>query len=180
MATITLKVTGANDVRALQHKLAVELDPVKLTQRAIAVAHAAGVFLLQATTRAVVEAVYDSPQYDLTPSDPGNHFGGNLADRTNDLLQSHVLREEEGGLVQVVEVDPNMPVSSNSHSGREMVIDYALAVHDGYVQWVMGNNTGIFHPGRFWMRVAEIEAVPVIIEYINKAFFDTIYEALAA
>lgn len=178
MATITLKITGDNDIRALQHKLAYELNPARLTARAIAVAHEAGVLLLQATTRAVVEAVYDNPS--LTPSDPSSTFGGNAADRSDDLLHSHILRQEEGGLVQVVEVDPNMPVSTDSHSGREMVIDYALAVHDGYVQWVMGHDTGVFHPGRFWMRVAELEAVPVILEFINKAFFDTIYEVFAA
>lgn len=183
-ATVEFKITGVDELRSLQRQLGSVLEPEKLAAKAVEVARQAGQILLLTTTRAVIEAVYDNPNFpglsDITPSDPQGTYGGNDADRTNDLVNAHVLREENGGLTQIVEVDPNMPVSSDSHSGRELVIDYAVFVHDGYVQWVHGHDTGVFHPGRFWMRVAEIEAVPVIMEYIALAFVDSVYEALAA
>lgn len=183
-STIKISVQGVDEIRQLQRKLSIELDPARLTVKALAIARQAGQILHQAATRAVIEAVYDNPAMpglsDVTPSDLAGTYGANPADRTNDLLNAHILREEDGGFTQVVEVDPNVPVSSDAHSGREMVIDYAVFVHDGYVQWVHGTDTGVFHPGRFWMRVAEIEAVPVIIEFIALAFVDSLYEALVA
>lgn len=174
--TVKINLTGLDDLKALQKSLSESLSPSVLTAKALVLAREAGIILLQSATRAVVEAVYDQP---TSPNDIMGQFGGNLVDRTNDLINSHHLVEEEGGFVQLVEVDPNFPVSDNAHPGRDMVIDYAMYVHDGYVQYVFGRNTGVFHPGRFWMRVAEIEAVPVIMEYIALAFVETVSKALA-
>lgn len=181
---INIEVSGLEEIRRITRVIETELAPERLALRAVEIAREAGQILLIAATRAVIEAVYDHPNFpglwSRTPSDPQENFGGNEAYRMNDLLDAHHLREEDGGLVQVVEVDPNRPVSINSHPGREMVIDYAIHVHDGYVQWVYGHNTGVFHPGRFWMRVAEIEAVPVIMEYVAQAFSDVIEKVVMA
>jgi hypothetical protein len=183
-STIEIRVQGVDAIRQLERTLANALSPERLTAKAIVIAREAGQILLTATTRAVVEAIYDSPTFPSlsgkTPSDWSESYGGNDTERSNDLLNAHVLREENAGLSQIVEVDPDYEVTTDSHSGRELVIDYALFVHDGYVQWVHGTDTGVFHEGRFWMRVAEIEAIPVIMEYIAIAFVDSVYEVLAA
>jgi hypothetical protein len=63
----------------------------------------------------------------------------------------------------MVRVNPDEPVS-DGHSGKGTVGDYAHAVHDGYIQWVFGRSTGVFHPGRPWMDYAWEMAKPAIFK----------------
>ena len=153
-----------------------------LEARAMLIAAEAGQLLLQATVRACIEAVYDHPNYPslwtTTPSDPEGAFGGNEAVRTFALLDSHHLVSD--GLTQKVEVDPHAVAQRDVHSGREMVMDYAPYVHDGYTQYVYGHNTGVEHPGRFWFDVAAKEAGPVVAEFVIVAFEQAIQEILGA
>lgn len=157
--------------------LAEQLSPIALELHVLQIAAEAGEILKIASVRALVEAVYDHPNFpslaSITPSDPMGIFGGNAEQRTDDLLHSIIHRDH--GLVQIVEVDPEMPVSDNAHSGREMVLDYAQYVHDGYTQWIPdgkggSRNTGIFHPGRFWFDVTMEEADAVILAFIEVAY----------
>jgi len=100
------------------------------------------------------------------------------------LLAAHRIAPQDAmsgiiGLI-TIDIDPNMKAEgddsprpwkespgSKGPTGRELVIDYAGMVHNGYTQWVFGHPTGRFVPGRPWMtRAAERIAaeVPSVIE----------------
>lgn len=174
---IEFRMEGLDRVEHAINVLTEQLAPATLELHVLKIAAEAGEILKIASVRALIEAVYDHPNFpslaSVTPSDLFGTFGGNAEQRTDDLLHSIIHRDQ--GLTQIVEVDPDMPVSENAHSGREMVIDYAEYVHEGYTQWIPdgrggSTNTGIFHPGRFWFDVAMEESDAVILAFIEVAY----------
>jgi hypothetical protein len=181
---IEIRVDGLERLTRAAETLGIMLSPAALEVETMKLAIEAGVILQRTAVRALIEGVYDleaTPQVRL--AEGGWIHGGNPDERTDDLLHSLILRSE--GFTQIVEVDPTMPVSENAHADRELVIDYAIPVHDGYVQHVPNGhggsvNTGVFHPGRFWFKVAEAEAPPIILAFIETAFYEIVKRAVAA
>jgi hypothetical protein len=55
----------------------------------------------------------------------------------------------------------------NAKVGRITVGEYAKYVHDGYVQWVLGRNTGVYHPGRKWLTFGYYNAIGPIMEQLQ-------------
>lgn len=179
----SVKVEGIEKLESAQVRLEELFSVENLTLKTIALAKEAGVVLLQASVRACIEAVYDAPNFPslwtTTPSHPTGYIeGGNEATRTNALLDSHILTEEVGGLVQFVQIDPSAEAEGDIHSRRELVTDYAIPVHEGYEQYVYGRDTGVFHAGRFWFDVAQQEAGPVIAAFVEVSFMQIITEIL--
>lgn len=167
---IEVQVEGIERLQRVGERLAQLLSPIALTERVLVIAKEAGVALHAASVRACMEAIYDQPA-SLT------------YDRTGALLRAHRLSEQDGGFTQVIDIDPDAVPDPGSRSlndaeyrerwvtaGRERVLDYAIPVHDGYVQWIFGQNTGEFHPGRFWFDVAGEEAGPIIGTFLEQAF----------
>jgi len=158
-------------------KLPEMLSPAAITSRVIVIANRAGVALKEAAVRACMEEIYDQPESESYT-------------RTQALLNAHRLYIEDGGMIQVVDIDPDAtPEESRGlgdsafrerwvSGGRETVLDYAVPVHEGYVQWIYGHNTGEFHPGRFWFDRTVEEAGPVIVNFIQLAFFEIIEEIM--
>lgn len=178
--SVGLEITNLAEFEASLDRFEQMISVPRITMRAIKIASEAGIILKTASVQALTEAVYDNASPQVWLEEGGWAHGGNKS-RTEDLLHSIVLKDE--GLFQTVEVDPDMPVSQDDHDGRQMVIDYAVAVHEGYMQYtpVRGGgskSTGIFHPGRFWFDVAEIEAFPVIEAFVLIAFEEIFMEAL--
>ena len=177
---ILIETNADKELFRMADKIESLLSPAALEARVLVIAAQAGQLLLQATVRACIEAIYDHPSYpslwNVTPSDPEGTFGGNEAVRTFALLDAHEVVNE--GLMQTVRIDPNAEAQRNVHSGREMVTDYAVPVHEGYEQVVYGHPTGVAHPGRFWFDVAALEAGPVVAEFVAVAFEQAVEEAL--
>lgn len=175
-----VNVEGIQQLEEIQIRIQKSMSVEALTERTILIATEAGEVLLKASVRACIEAVYDAPNFpslsNITPSSlTGDFQGGNEADRTNALLDSHIVRDE--GLIQYVEIDESAE-AIDPHSGREFVLDYAIPVHEGYSQFVFGNDIGEFHPGRFWFDVALAEAGPVIASFVMQAFEEMMLEIL--
>lgn len=181
---IEIKIDGIEELTAMRGRVEQLLSPASLTARVMSIAEEAGVILHLAAVSACIEAVYNNPVSPGYPKANGEiPSGGGFPDsaRSGDLVDAHVLISD--GLSQSVVIDPDMSVSSNSHPGREKVIDYAIPVHEGYTQWLPhrngeSTNTGIFHPGRFWLEVAAIETAPVILEYVKAAYEEVVTQII--
>lgn len=189
---ISVEIEGLTMLNNFASRLEYLLSPESLTERVILVAREAGQLLHRAAVRACIEAVYDHPNFPSlwtsTPSHPDGYFtrdgkvyhivgsDGNEATRTNALLDSHELVDE--GMTQTVRIDPAAEAQVDTHPGRELVLDYAIPVHEGYTQFVYGYNTGVFHPGRFWFDVAAQESGPVIASFLEIAFEQIVAELL--
>lgn len=191
---ISVKITGIEALKQAEDAIATRLAPAMLTKEVEQIAQQCGVTLKAAAVRACIEAIYqhESPAVLIDdgrlPHTHGSANSGLQYERTEALLESHEL--VSNGLIQVVTINPDMEVE-NPRENRERVIDYARHVHDGYTQWVpqynnnesglgTARNTGVFHPGRFWFDVAQIEAFPVIIEFVMAAYNAIVIEALGA
>ncbi len=152
----------------LESKFAIALSSEMLTIRTIAIAQEAGVTLLNHAVQACIDSVYGASS--------GTTDSEHEYERTLALLDSHIV--QDNGLEQFVCVDPDSE-AIDPHSGRESVLDYAIPVHEGYEQWFMGNNTGEFHPGKFWFDTTLAEASPVIFQYISLAYETIVMELLS-
>jgi len=175
---MALEVEGLEQLENAGRVIERQLAPAMLTERVLALARAAGEMLKKESVAQVVQLVYDNLSPEVLYSGSGLMVHGGSDDRTEDLMDAIVLTEEDAGFTQVVKIDENQPVSSNAHSGRELVIDYAIPVHDGYTQFVMGTDTGAFHPGRPWFTEAGIEATPKILSFIESAFYEIVVSAM--
>ncbi len=151
----------------LENKLMQALSVEKLIERTILIAKEAGEIILNSSVQNCIDSVYSASS--------GTTTFENEYERTLALLESHQI--EDFGLSQIINIDPNAE-AVDGHSGREMVTDYAIPVHEGYIQYVFGKNTGVFVPGKFWMDAALQESSPVLVSYITKAFEELIVESL--
>lgn len=176
--TIGLQVEGIEQIERLAATIERELNPLALTERALIIARAAGEMLKAESVKQIIELIYDQPSPEVLFSGSGLMVHGGSDDRTEDLMDSITLSEDDAGFTQIVQVDPTMPVSENAHDGRENVIDYAVPVHEGYMQFVFGTDTGAFHPGRPWFTRAGIEATPTILAFVQQAFEEVVTNAL--
>lgn len=183
-ASVAVEIEGIEEFDRAAERLAFMTSPAALQSRVLFLANQAGMILKMASVQALVEEVYSRASTPLVSQELVPIHGGNADERSEDLLRS--IRHVNEGFTQVIEVDPDMPVSSNAHAGRELVIDYAIAVHDGYVQWIPNGhggskNSGVFHPGRFWFNAALIEAEPALLTFLEIALeemFTAVIEAL--
>jgi hypothetical protein len=152
----------------LESKLAIALSNEALISRTISIAQKAGVILLNHAVQACIDSVYGASS-DTT--DPEHEY-----ERTLALLDSHIV--QDNGLEQFVGIDPDAE-AIDPHSGRELVLDYAIPQHEGYTQFFMGKNTGQFHAGKFWFDTTVTEGAPIIFQYINQAYEEIIIEVLS-
>lgn len=174
---MTFTVTGADKIRDLARRIERELSPENLTIIAVKIAAEAGVMLKDAVVRKCVDEIYElsgggSP---FTPralpglaEALGGEYGGLPEERTEALKRAHQLVDE--GLRQVVRIDPNADAEPTPHSGREKVIDYAIPVHEGYTQWIMGKDTGVHHLGRPWFYDALVAHGEEVCRFVTEAF----------
>jgi len=151
----------------LESKFAAALNNEKLIERTILIAQEAGTILLSSAVQNCIDSVYGASS---ETTDFEHEYERSLA-----LLEAHQVEDE--GLIQFVGIDPSAE-AVDPHSGREMVLDYAIPVHEGYTQFVFGKNTGVFHPGRQWFDVALQESSPILVSYITKAYEQLIMELL--
>ncbi len=138
-----------------------------LVIRTVKIAQEAGVILLNSAVQNCIDAVYGATN---ATTDLEHEY-----ERTLALLDSHIVEDKE--LEQFIGIDPSA-IAVDPHSGREMVIDYAIPVHEGYTQFVFGKDTGVFHPGRKWFDNTLAETSPVLVQFIEKAFEQIIIESL--
>lgn len=159
---IELKVDGIEHLKKVANRMRVMLSPAQMTLRVIRIAREAGMALEAASVRACMELVYDAPEMTYI--------------RTMALLQAHRRTEEDFGLVQIVDIDPQAEAigSGSPRANREFVSDYAHYVHNGYTQWVFGYDTGEFVPGRFWFDETVRLAYPTIIAFVRAAFTEVV------
>lgn len=176
MASVEVKIEGFNELEQMIANFQTRFTASSLTKRVMLIAEQAGVMLREEVIAQLMDAIYSSPAPEVLFSGSGlmDHGGFDTPDRTGDLADAHQLSNE--GLIQTVSVDMDRPVSDNAHSGRETVGDYALPVHEGYAQYVFGNDTQTFHPGRPWMERAWIEGQAPIYGFIEEAFILAVTE----
>ncbi len=156
-----------DNIENLQQRFAYSFSNEKLIAKTIKIAEECGVKLLAATVQACIDAVYSA-------SNPTTDFEHEY-ERTLALLDAHIV--ENAGLDQIVLIDPAAE-AVDPHSGRELVSDYAIPVHEGYTQYVFGRNTGVFVPGKFWMETTVAEQSPILLQFIQAAFEEIIIEVL--
>ena len=174
---MTIIVEGTGRMREAAQNIRRAFGPAALTTIAIAIAADAGKKLKEAVVQQCVDEIYELSG-GLSPFTPmtlpalsealGNSYGGNPEERTGALQRSHQL--VNGGLTQTVNIDPAAGAEPEPHSGRVTVMDYAESVHEGYTQWVMGHNTGVYHVGRPWFQIAVERHGEEICEYVVLAF----------
>jgi hypothetical protein len=157
-----------DNILDLESKFATALSPERLLERTVLIAQEAGIILLNASVQACIDAVYGA----TNPTTDSEHE----YERTLALLDSHIV--EDQGLDQIVLIDPSAE-AVDPHSGRELVTDYAIPVHEGYTQFYFGKNTGTFVPGKFWFDTTIAESSPVIFAFVIKAYEELIEECLA-
>jgi hypothetical protein len=171
------EIEGTDRIREAASNIARLFSPAALTEQAIILAAEAGVKLKEAIVRKCVDEIYElsGVSAGFTPlalpglaSALGGEYGGLPSDRTEALMRAHEVLDE--GLTQTVRVDPNAEAEPTPHSGRERVIDYAIPVHEGYTQWVMGKDTGVHHLGRPWFYDAVVEHGEEVCMYVVRAF----------
>ena len=184
MATITVGVAGFETLQRMAERFVTRFNEATITARAMAIATEAGVMLKEEVVAQLVKAVYSQQASEVLFSGSGlmDQGGFDTPDRSGDLHDAHTLTSE--GLLQTVSVDMNHPVSDNAHSNRETVGDYALAVHEGYLQHIPlrnggSMNTWTFHPGRPWFERAAIEGIDPLEMFVFQAF-EAIVEELFA
>lgn len=175
---MALHVDGIEQIERAAAIIERELSPTALTSRVLVIARAAGEMLKAESVKQIIDLIYSQAAPEVLFSGSGLMTHGGNEDRTQDLMDSITLSEEDGGFVQIVQVDPTMPVSENAHDGRENVIDYAIPVHEGYLQYVFGVDSATFHPGRPWFTRAGIEATPAILAFVETAFEEVVAMAL--
>ncbi len=151
----------------LESKFATSLSTIKLTERTVLIAQQAGVMLLAAAVQNCIDAVYGATS---ETTDVEHEY-----ERTLALLESHIL--EDQGLDQIVLIDPSAE-AVDPHSGRELVIDYAVPVHEGYTQFFMGKDTGRFVVGKFWFEATIAEKSVILASFISAAYEELMMECL--
>jgi hypothetical protein len=151
----------------LEAKLLTALSPENLTIRTIAIAKEAGTILLNHAVQACIDSVYSASS--LT-TDPEHEY-----ERTLALLDSHYVDDQD--LEQFIGIDPTAE-AVDPHSGREMVLDYAIPIHEGYTQHYFGHNTGNFVVGKPWFDQTVAEAAPIITAFIIEAYSTIVEEIL--
>lgn len=156
---MSLHIEGLAELRAFAEGLGQGLSPSSLTAKALELAEAAGIKLKGAVVEQCVRDIYDLPMI------------SEGYERTEALMNSHEMQRE--ALEVVVQIDPSAPALWSPHKGRVEVMDYALAVHDGYTQWYMGHNTGVWHEGRPWFDNAIASYGEEIFSFVMQAFFDS-------
>lgn len=152
----------------LESKFATALSRENLFARTVKIATEAGVILLNSAVQACIDAVYGASS---ETTDFEHEY-----ERTLALLDAHIV--EDNGLEQFIGINPNMDVI-DPHQGRELLLDYAIPVHEGYTQFVFGRNTGVFKPGKFWFDTTLAEQSPVIFAFISEAYEELIIEVLS-
>lgn len=177
--SVEVRIEGVDQFETMVARFRSRFTVAALTARAVALAAEAGQMLHEEVIGQLMKAIYDSPAPEVLFSGSGamDHGGFDISERSGDLHDAHSLKDE--GLRQSVEVDMEYPVSSNEHSGRMVVGDYALSVHDGYIQFIPTKDggsldTGTWHPGRPWMELAAIEGFDRIAEFVMLAFAQSI------
>jgi hypothetical protein len=166
-STVSLKVEGLDKLTQVIRRTRSYLSPAVLASRTMKIADEAGEALLAASVRACIEEIYDQPEMTYI--------------RTMALLDAHEVITSATGpefFIKYVTIDPEAPVGDQDHPGRELVIDYAGYVHNGYTQWVWGFNSGQFTPGKFWFDVALQESYPMILAFVRLAFTEMITLAI--
>jgi hypothetical protein len=152
----------------LESKFSAALSDERLIARTLKIAAEAGTILLSSAVQNCIDSVYGASS---ETTDIEHEY-----DRTLALLESHIVTDE--GLTQFVGIDPSAE-AVDPHSGREMVLDYAIPVHEGYTQFFMGKNTGNFVAGKFWFDAALGESTPVLVAFVDQAFTQIIEETIA-
>ena len=178
------EVEGVQRLRDAASNISRLFSAAALTEQAVLLAAEAGVKLKESVVRKCVDEIYElsgggSPFTPLAlpglASALGGEYGGLPSDRTEALVRAHELID--GGLEQIVRIDPNADAEPEPHDGREKVIDYAIPVHEGYTQWIMGKDTGVHHLGRPWFYDALVEHGEEICHYVTLSFEVTIEKA---
>lgn len=185
MTTFTCDIEGLDKLEQVNERFSARFTVAELTKRTMIAAFEAGEMLKEEVVGQLIKAIYSQPAPEVLFSGSGEHdhgWWGDTAERTGDLHDAHIHKSE--GLLQSVEVDMDHPVSDNAHSNRETVGDYALAVHEGYLQHVPTRdggsvNTWTFHPGRPWFERAYFEGYDLIILFVEKAFMTLVEECFA-
>ncbi len=159
---MSFTITGGDRVREAAANLERLLSKSAVTAIAMRIAAEAGVMLRESVIAEVVEVIYDQP----------DRWG-----RTGALKRAHEVVDE--GMTQRVRISPTAGAEPLPHSGRETVMDYAVHVHDGYTQWFMGRNTGVYHEGRPWFTDAVEKYGSQVVEFVCLAFQQAVEKAFA-
>ncbi|MHB8592522.1 MAG: hypothetical protein ACYDBO_11060, partial [Vulcanimicrobiaceae bacterium] len=108
MTTMALQVEGIEQIERAAAMIERELSPLALTERVLVIARAAGEMLKAESVNQIIELIYSQPAPEVLFSGSGLMVHGGNEDRTEDLMDSIIVTEEEGGFTQVVQVDPTM------------------------------------------------------------------------
>lgn len=184
---MSIEVEGTQQLRDAAQSIRELFSPQALTLLAIEIAAEAGKKLKEDVVQKCVDEIYEMSGM-AAPFSPrtlpglsaalGGDYGGLPADRTEALIRAHEVVDE--GLTQIVRIDPSAEAEPTQHSGRETVLDYAIPVHEGYTQWVMGKDMGVHHMGRPWFYDALVEHGEDVCMFVVRAFEERINQLWAA
>lgn len=172
-AVLRTTVSGLEELQSAVVRFRTLFDPAALIARTMELAALAGAMIKEHVVAELVAEIYSSPAPEVLFSGSGlmDQGGFDTPDRTGALSDAHTLIDE--GLLQTICVDMDYPVE-DVHSGRESVGDYAMSVHDGYLQWIPTRGGAVpsetFHPGRPWFERGAFESQEIAVQFIMQAF----------